>query len=51
MGLYNVVSIAVGSNWDLTTNVNLTDGMTNGAECVIEKIDYRIKDSRKPSII
>ena len=50
MGLYNV-SIAVGAKYDLTTNVNVTDGMTNGAECVIEKINYRVKDSTRPSII
>ena len=39
-GLYNVVSIAVGTKYDLTTNVKVPDGMTNGAECAIEKIDY-----------
>ena len=51
MGLYSVVSVGVGAKYDLTTNVNVTDGMTNGAECVIEKIDYRVKDSTRPSII
>ena len=51
MGLYSVVSIAVGAKYDLTTNVNITGGMTNGAECLIEKIDYRVKDSTRPSII
>ena len=51
MGLFNVVSVAVGAKYDLTTNVNVTDGMTNGAECVREKIDYRVKDSTRPSII
>ena len=50
MGLYNV-SIAVGAKYNLTTNVNVTDGMTNGAKCVIEKIDYRVKDSTRPSVI
>ena len=42
MGLYSVVSVAVGAKYDLTTNVNVTDGMTNSAECVIEEIDYRV---------
>ena len=50
MGLYNSVSIAVGAIYDLKTNVSVTDGMTNGAECVIEKIDDRVKDSTRPSI-
>ena len=50
MGLYNSVSIAVGAIYDLKTNVSVTDGMTTGAECVIEKIDDRVKDSTRPSI-
>ncbi|CAH3028871.1 unnamed protein product, partial [Porites evermanni] len=29
MGLYTVVLIAVGAKYDLTANVNVTDGMTN----------------------
>lgn len=51
MGLYTVVLIAVGAKYDLTTNVNVPDGMTNGAECIIEKIDYRVINSNRPSII
>lgn len=51
MGLYNVVLITVGAKYDLTANVNVTDGMTNGAECIIEKIDYRVINSNRPSII
>ena len=41
MGLYNSVSIAVGAIYDLKTNVSVTDGMTNGAECVIEKTELK----------
>ena len=37
VGLYTVVLIAVGAKYDLTANVNVTDGMTNGAECIVEK--------------
>ena len=51
VGLYSVVSIAIGAKYDLTTNGNVTDGMTNGAECVIEEIDYRVENSTRPSII
>ena len=51
MGLYNVL-IAVRTKYDLTANVNVTtNGMTNGAECFIEKIDYRVINSNRPSII
>ena len=51
MGLCKHVSVAVGSKYDLTTNVNVIDGMTNGAECIVKMIDYRVKDSTRPSII
>jgi len=51
MGLYSEMSVAVGGKYDLTTNVSVLDGMTNGAECIIEKIDYRVANSSRPSII
>ncbi|XP_078383840.1 uncharacterized protein LOC144666317 [Oculina patagonica] len=51
MGLYSVVSVATGAKYDLTTNIDVTDGLTNGAECVIENIDYRVENSTRPSII
>ena len=34
MGLYSVVSVATEVKYDLTTNIDVTDGLTNGAECV-----------------
>ena len=51
MGLYSVVSVATAAKYDLTTNIDVTDGLTNGAECVIENIDYRVDNSTRPSII
>ncbi|CAB3987819.1 ATP-dependent DNA helicase PIF1 [Paramuricea clavata] len=51
MGLYSVCSILKAAKYDLTTNVSVVDGMTNGAECIIKKIDYRIPGSSRPSII
>ena len=39
------------AKYDLTTNVDVTDGLTNGAECIIEEIDYRGENSTRPSII
>ena len=29
----------------------MTDGLTNGAECIVENIDYRVENSTRPSII
>ena len=50
MGLYAVVFVAVGRKYDLTGNVDVTDGMTNSAECLVQKIDYRVPNSTRPSI-
>ncbi len=51
MGLYSVCSILKDAKYDLTTNVSVVDSMTNGAECIIKKIDYRVPGSSRPSII
>ena len=51
MGLLSTVAVTVGAKYDLTTNVSVLDGMTNGAECVVENIDYRVSNSSRPSII
>ena len=42
---------ATSAKYDLTTNVSVSDGMTNGTECTICKIDYRVLNSSRPSII
>ncbi|CAB4007909.1 ATP-dependent DNA helicase PIF1, partial [Paramuricea clavata] len=47
MGLYSVCSILKEAKYDLTTNVSVVDGMTNGAECIIKKIDYRVPEVEK----
>ena len=41
VGLYSLTSIATNAKYDLT----------NGAECVIKNIDYRVENSSRPSII
>ena len=51
MGLHSVCSILKDAKYDLTTNVSVVDGMTNGAECILKKIDYRVPSSLRPSII
>ena len=50
MSLYTLTSIATDAKYDLTANVDEPDGLTNGAECIIKKIDYRIEKSSRPSI-
>ena len=51
MGLYSVLSVATSAKYDLTSNVSVNDGMTNGTACTICKIDYRVLNSSRPSII
>ena len=51
MGLYSVVTIATDAKYDLTANIDVCDGLTNGAECVVQNIDYRVENSKRPSII
>ena len=51
MGLYSVCSILKDAKYDLMTNVSVLDGMTNGAECIIQQVDYRVPGSLRPSII
>ena len=51
MGLYKKLNITVGSKYDLTINVDVSDGLTNGAECVVQDIDYRVTEYQRPSII
>ena len=40
MGLYTLTSIATDAKYDLTANVDVPDGLINGAECIIKNIDY-----------
>ena len=42
MGLYSVCLVLKDAKYD---------GMTNGAECIIQKVDYRVPGSSRPSII
>ena len=39
MGLYSVSSILKDAKYDLTTNVSVVDGMTDGAECIVKTVD------------
>ena len=37
MGLYLIVSITTKGKYDVRTNIDVSDGLTNGTEYVIEK--------------
>ena len=49
-GLKSNLKLAVGLQYDCTVNLDVEDGLTNGATCILKKIEYKI-DSPKPSIV
>ncbi|XP_069109303.1 uncharacterized protein [Argopecten irradians] len=50
-GLMNVVPIAVGMPYEITANLNIQDGLVNGACCHVRKIEYKQENTLRPSII
>ena len=42
MGLYSICTILKDAKYNLRTNVSVVDVKTNGAECIIEKVDYQV---------
>ncbi|CAC5389891.1 unnamed protein product [Mytilus coruscus] len=44
------VVLAIGMKYDLTANIEVTDGLTNGSTCELKLIECKIK-SLRPSII
>lgn len=51
MGLYLFILIVINVKYDLIINVNVIDGLKNGVECVIKKIDYWVEKFSRFSII
>ena len=50
MDLYSTVSITTSGKYHLTTNVSVSDGMTNSTECIVKKIDYKEQNCDRPSV-
>ena len=49
--LHCSLTIVVGMIYDLTVNTNTEDGLANGASCVVKSIEYKQKETNRPSII
>ena len=45
------VELAVGMKYDITANIDVEDGITNGSSCEVKFIDFRIKERPTPSIV
>jgi hypothetical protein len=51
MGLQQSLTVVVGMIYDLTINLDTEDGLNNGSPCVVQAIEYRQAETRRPSII
>lgn len=51
MGLSAELFLVIGIAAEITSNVNVQDGITNGASCIIKQFDYRVEGSTRCSII
>ena len=49
--LPKLLTVAVGMIYDITVNVNVADGLTNGSTCVVKFIEYKMEGTDRPSII
>ena len=52
-GLHKQILLAIGLRYEITTNVDVKDGITNGSQCHLKLIDYRHSSEipPKPSIL
>ena len=51
MGLLDSLTVVVGMIYDLTINLDTEDGLNNGSPCVVQAIEYRQAETRRPSIV
>ena len=51
VGLSYELKLVIGIPAEITNNVNVRDGVTNGSACIIRKFDYRVHGSDRVSII
>lgn len=51
MGLSSMLFLVIGVPAEITNNVNVQDGITNGASCTVKLFDYRVEGSTRCSII
>ena len=51
IGLHETLCLGLEMPAEMCVNVDVTDGLTNGAMCVIKRFDYRVKNSHRCSIV
>lgn len=51
MGLVSDLQLVIDVPAEITNNVNVQDGVTNGSPCIVKKFDYLVQDSERVSIV
>ena len=51
MGLSYELRLVINFEVEITNNVNVKDGVTNGSSCTVKKFDYRVPNSERVSIV
>lgn len=51
MGLSSKLKLVINIPAEITNNVDVQDGKTNGASCIVKHFDFRVEGSNRCSII
>lgn len=51
MGLATKLNLVLGVPTEITNNVSVQDGVTNGSSCIIRHFEYLVEGSKRVSII
>ena len=49
--LMQLLILAVGMIYDVTVNVDVSDGLTNGSSCIVQLIENKLEGISRPSIV
>lgn len=49
--LIQILILAIGMIYDITVNVDVSDGLTNGSSCKVQLIESRMEGISRPSIV
>ena len=50
-GLLNPLNVGIGLRYEVVANIAVEDGLTNGAGCVLKKIERKMDTTNRPSIL
>lgn len=51
MGIESTLFLAENIPAEVCVNIDVEDGLTNGAPCLVRKFDYRVEGSERCSIV